>query len=189
MLRSTILLATGLVFGTCAASGLARAEQIYVTSYEAAHVFAGPLAPGLGGFHPLPSAWPNTPPFIHFRDSGTASTTETTIHVDGPYCCGGMTPFPVIVQALNAASRGDWKTANPVWMDASAPELFDITGRSIFADAIGGQRIDPADWMFMGEAEIFATNGGIPEPSSLAVLAVGLAGLALLIWTSRRRAG
>ena len=188
MLRASILLATGLVFGTCAASGLARAEQIYVTSYEAAHVFAGPLAPGLGGFHPLPSAWPNTPPFIHFRDPGTASTTETTIHVDGPYCCGGMTPFPVIVQALNAASREDWKTANPIWMDASAPELFDITGRSIFADAIGGQRIDPADWMFMGEAEIFATNGGIPEPSSLAVLAVGLAGLALLIWTSRRRA-
>jgi hypothetical protein len=108
---------------------------------------------------------------ITFNFAAPVTINSVTFYVDNSHLGGVTAPDVFTVAGINYA--------NPQWLNASVPEVFAVNGLSISGSSVTVELNNPTYWVFLSEVSFSGTTGSqVPEPASLALLGLGLAGLA-----------
>ena len=117
--------------------------------------------------------WEIVTPTITFQFPTSETVNQVELTVDNSHVGGVTAPEAVVVDGTSYP--------NPAWQFASVPELIDITGLDLTGSQITVTLDVPTQWVFLGEAQFFGSPAtAMPEPASLAMFGIGLAGLAAL---------
>ena len=119
---------------------------------------------------------PNAPTIV-FHFAGSQTVDDIKLYVDNSHVGGVTAPSAVIVNGTTYA--------NPSWVNASAPEVIDLSGLDLVGDSVTIKLEDPTAWVFLSEVQ-FSGASAVPEPASLGLM---LAGVAVVGATLRRRRG
>lgn len=122
--------------------------------------------------------WLNINPVIHFHFGGPVTINTISFSVDDANGFGSVsTPLSVVIGGVT------YGLTDPA---GSAPFQFDVSGLSLNVSDLDITINRRNAWVFVSEISFDGSDdGSVPEPGSLALLGLGLAGLAWRKRTSR----
>jgi len=151
------------------------------TSFAALTGGLGDLTDGFvatGNWNTNPSAyvgWMNYNPLITFNFASNVMVDSITVYVDDSNGLGGVSPPSSVDIGLSGSALTNFVTADPNTSN-SLSYTFDNLG--LEGNAIDIQFNRSNSWVFVSEITFDGQVASVPEPSTLAIFALGMIGLA-----------